>query len=101
MRIVAASAAALVFSGATQFRSTAAPRHSYTIVHTYPHDPSAFTQGLEYHDGFLYEVLTIESCSIEGHHPSSVVCVGIELRPLLREKLLYRVRYLVDSGNLL
>src|SRR2546427_758195 len=55
MRLVAASAAALVFSGASQFRSTAAPRQSYTIVHAYPHDPSAFTQGLEYHDGFLYE----------------------------------------------
>jgi len=25
------------------------------IVHTYPHDPDAFTQGLEYHDGYLYE----------------------------------------------
>jgi glutaminyl-peptide cyclotransferase len=25
------------------------------IVHTYPHDRSAFTQGLEYHDGLLYE----------------------------------------------
>jgi len=55
MRLVTASAAALVFSSTAQFRSTAAPRHSYTIVHAYPHDPSAFTQGLEYHDGFLYE----------------------------------------------
>ena len=25
------------------------------IVHTYPHDRSSFTQGLEYHDGLLYE----------------------------------------------
>jgi glutaminyl-peptide cyclotransferase len=25
------------------------------VVHTYPHDPSAFTQGLEYHNGLLYE----------------------------------------------
>lgn len=25
------------------------------ILKTYPHDPHAFTQGLEYHDGFLYE----------------------------------------------
>ena len=24
-------------------------------VHTYPHDPQAFTQGLEYYGGFLYE----------------------------------------------
>jgi glutaminyl-peptide cyclotransferase len=25
------------------------------IVHTYPHDRTSFTQGLEYHDGLLYE----------------------------------------------
>jgi len=28
---------------------------SYQIVHTYPHDPEAFTQGLIYLDGRLYE----------------------------------------------
>src|SRR6516162_9687192 len=27
----------------------------YKIVHTYPHDPQAFTQGLIYFDGHLYE----------------------------------------------
>jgi glutamine cyclotransferase len=27
----------------------------YTIVHTYPHDPDAFTQGLVYDNGYLYE----------------------------------------------
>jgi len=27
----------------------------YQIVHVYPHDPSAFTQGLVYSDGHLYE----------------------------------------------
>jgi glutamine cyclotransferase len=34
---------------------TSAPRASYTVVHRYPHDAEAFTQGLEYHDGVLYE----------------------------------------------
>ncbi len=29
--------------------------YTYTIVNTYPHDASAFTQGLMYDDGFLYE----------------------------------------------
>jgi len=29
--------------------------NSYTVVNTYPHDPLAFTQGLIYHDGSLYE----------------------------------------------
>ena len=32
-----------------------APIYKYTIVHSYPHDPDAFTEGLEYRDGFLYE----------------------------------------------
>ena len=31
------------------------PEYTFKIVHDYPHDPAAFTQGLVYHDGFLYE----------------------------------------------
>lgn len=31
------------------------PVCSYTVVHSYPHDPDAYTQGLLYKDGFLYE----------------------------------------------
>ncbi len=31
------------------------PVHNVKILKTYPHDPHAFTQGLEYFDGFLYE----------------------------------------------
>jgi len=33
----------------------AVPQYTYDIVKTYPHDPEAFTQGLIFHDGFLYE----------------------------------------------
>ncbi|MGB2127842.1 MAG: glutaminyl-peptide cyclotransferase [Flavicella sp.] len=29
--------------------------YTYEIVNTFPHDSNAFTQGLEYKDGFLYE----------------------------------------------
>lgn len=32
-----------------------APTYGYRILHTYPHDPKAFTQGLIYLDGYLYE----------------------------------------------
>ena len=32
-----------------------APSDSYIVVHTYPHDAHAFTQGLVYVDGHLYE----------------------------------------------
>jgi glutamine cyclotransferase len=30
-------------------------RYHYQILNVYPHDSNAFTQGLVYHDGFLYE----------------------------------------------
>lgn len=32
-----------------------APVSGFTVVNSYPHDPAAFTQGLEYRDGSLYE----------------------------------------------
>ncbi len=31
------------------------PTYGYQVVHTYPHDRAAFTQGLVYLDGYLYE----------------------------------------------
>jgi glutamine cyclotransferase len=35
--------------------AVAAPVFTYKVVRDYPHDPTAFTQGLEYRGGFLYE----------------------------------------------
>jgi glutamine cyclotransferase len=35
--------------------STAASDYTYSIVNTYPHDTSSFTEGLWYSDGFMYE----------------------------------------------
>lgn len=43
---------------ATATRETAAPdviSYSYKIVRRFPHDPNAFTQGLLYDEGYLYE----------------------------------------------
>lgn len=31
------------------------PVYSYRVIEDFPHDPRAFTQGLQYHDGHLYE----------------------------------------------
>ncbi|MBK8905837.1 MAG: glutaminyl-peptide cyclotransferase [Anaerolineaceae bacterium] len=31
------------------------PTYGYRVIHTYPHDPDAFTQGLLFADGVLYE----------------------------------------------
>jgi glutamine cyclotransferase len=39
-----------------------APTDTYQVLHTYPHDPNAFTQGLIYVDGHLYE-----STGLPGH----------------------------------
>jgi|LSQX01.3.fsa_nt_gb glutamine cyclotransferase len=30
-------------------------KYTYQVIATYPHDPQAFTQGLIFHEGFLYE----------------------------------------------
>jgi glutamine cyclotransferase len=46
-------ATSLLFVYSQETRTT--PFYTYRIVHTYPHDPDAFTQGLIYHDGVLYE----------------------------------------------
>lgn len=43
-------------SQSVTFLSDVTPReYSYRIVNEYPHDPEAYTQGLEYVDGWLYE----------------------------------------------
>ncbi len=36
-------------------RPASLPIFGYEVVKAYPHDPRAFTQGLQYRDGFLYE----------------------------------------------
>jgi glutamine cyclotransferase len=41
----------------------AAPEYGYRVVHVYPHDHNAFTQGLEYRGGFLYEGTGLEGRS--------------------------------------
>ena len=51
--IVAAAMAAAACSPASQ--AGPIPEYGYTVVHAYPHDPLAFTQGLFYLDGYLYE----------------------------------------------
>ena len=45
-------AAALALFGASIPRPA---EYTFEVVHAFPHDRSAFTQGLEFHAGFLYE----------------------------------------------
>ena len=50
------SALAMLLNSATAAPQGGGPAHyGYRIVNTFPHDPTAFTQGLLYLDGFLYE----------------------------------------------
>jgi glutaminyl-peptide cyclotransferase len=39
------------------------PEYGYDVVHVYPHDRTAFTEGLFYLDGFLYEATGLEQHS--------------------------------------
>jgi glutaminyl-peptide cyclotransferase len=63
MRLLLAAAllAAAACSPATE--TGGIPEYTYKIVHTYPHDPTAFTEGLFYLNGFLYESTGIENQS--------------------------------------
>jgi len=38
-----------------RIHATRPPEYTFKIVRTFPHDSAAFTQGLAYRDGFLYE----------------------------------------------
>jgi len=76
---------ALILSGCSGTRRNSAdtfgaqePQTSQVkIVHAYPHDPKAFTQGLVFHDGFLYE-----STGLWGE--SSIRKVDLETGKLLQ-----------------
>jgi len=47
--------AAVLAVGAPAWAQKTAPVGGYTIVKTYPHDTNAFTEGLFYRDGFMFE----------------------------------------------
>jgi glutaminyl-peptide cyclotransferase len=59
--IVAAALTVAACSPSTQARSI--PEYGYEVIHTYHHDPLAFTQGLFYLNGFLYEGTGLEEQS--------------------------------------
>jgi glutaminyl-peptide cyclotransferase len=55
MRIVIAVAALAACACGPESQAGGIPEYGYNIIHTYPHDPHAYTQGLFYLNGFLYE----------------------------------------------
>jgi len=48
-------AGSLVFGQSARPAQPATPEYTFRIIHSFPHDPKAFTQGLAYRDGFFYE----------------------------------------------
>jgi glutamine cyclotransferase len=54
----------IVLSLAICVANAAPPEYGYQVVHVYPHDRNAFTQGLEYRAGFLYEGTGLEGRSM-------------------------------------
>ena len=57
----------------------AIPTYDFKVVHAYPHDPQAFTEGLLYRDGFLYE-----STGLNGK--SSIRKVELETGKVVKSK---------------
>ena len=55
------------------------PVFTYTLVRSYPHDAAAFTQGLQYVDGFLYE-------GTGNHGESSIRKVRLETGEVLQKR---------------
>lgn len=69
--VILASLAALAARAAHAADDPSIPTYKYKVVHVYPHDPNAFTEGLFYLNGYLYE-----STGLEGH--SSIRQVRLE-----------------------
>ena len=65
-------------AGATLPAQAEVPTQAYQVVHAYPHDRTAFTEGLFFHDGALYEST--------GLYPSSVRQVRLEDGEILRRR---------------
>ena len=55
--------AAMAASACGPAAQTGVPEYGYDVVHVYPHDRPAFTEGLFYLDGFLYEATGLEQRS--------------------------------------
>nr|WP_314428587.1 glutaminyl-peptide cyclotransferase [uncultured Brevundimonas sp.] len=75
---VAAQSSGPAPSSSTQPAPARVPVYGYEVVRTFPHDPTAFTQGLVIHDGVL-----IEST---GRNPSSVRRVRLEDGVVLQKR---------------
>ncbi len=70
---------------ATTHAAVAAPRLRYRVVNSYPHDPTAFLQGLVWYDGGFYESTGLpgQSTLRQVKFPSGKVIKSVSLSPEL------------------
>ncbi len=76
--IVLSASIRVIFNSNNASAKATATYYTYSIVNTYPHDTNAFTEGLVYSDGFLYE-----STGLNG--ASSLRCVNLTTGNVLQE----------------
>ena len=92
---IASASAVLIALTSLSGAQRRTPVYGYTVVNAYPHDPEAFTQGLIFRDGVLYE-----STGINGR--SSLRKVRLETGDVL-QRINVDARYfaegLTDWGN--
>jgi glutamine cyclotransferase len=88
----------LTARGGSEFpRQDRAPQYDFQIVNVYPHDPGAFTQGLIFRDGFLFE-----STGLNGQ--SSLRKVRLETGEVVQRLAIDRQHFaegLADFGDTL
>jgi len=62
-RLILALLSVLALAAAQPSAAAPTPQYGYHVVHAYPHDTGAFTEGLFYLDGYLYESTGLEQHS--------------------------------------
>ena len=82
----------LAASCATAAEERAAPTFGFEVIHAYPHDPNAFTQGLIFLDGTLYE-----STGLNGR--STVRKVQLETGKVLQQAVVDSVYFAEGMTN--
>jgi glutamine cyclotransferase len=79
MRFLILTAAFLSAACSSSTQARGVPEYGYEVVHTYRHDPLAFTQGLVYANGVLYESTGLEE-------ESSIRKVKLETGEVLQKR---------------
>ena len=79
MRILVALAALAACGCSPVSQAGGIPEYGYDVVHVYPHDPGAYTQGLFYLNGMLYE-----GTGLNGR--SSIRMVRLETGEVLQKR---------------